>query len=111
MSFTLREPALDAPQIAELHVATWREAYSQLLPEDFFSEEYVQSRHQMWNHILGSPREEWRIRIAESNGQVIGFASFGPSSGPQGQELPETVSCPAYMSWHGTMSRGGTGFA
>lgn len=89
MSFTLREPTLsDAPQIAELHVATWREAYSHLLPQDFFSVERVQSRHQMWNHILGNPREEWSINIAESRGQIIGFAFFGPSIGPEGQELP-----------------------
>lgn len=89
MSFTLRQPALpDAPQIAELHVATWREAYSHLLPEDFFTEEHARSRHQMWNHILGNPREEWRIRIAESNGKIIGFAFSGPSFGPEGQELP-----------------------
>ena len=89
MPFTLREPALpDAAQIAELHGATWREAYAHLLPEDFFTQEHVQSRHQMWNHILGNPREEWSIRIAESRGQIIGFAFVGPSFGPEGQELP-----------------------
>ncbi|MET4136698.1 hypothetical protein [Pseudarthrobacter sp. PvP090] len=87
--FTLREPALaDSRQIAELHVATWREAYAHLLPGDFFTEGQVQSRHRMWNHILGNPREEWNVRIAESRGQVIGFAFFGPSFGPEGQELP-----------------------
>lgn len=89
MSFTLREPALpDASQIARLHVATWREAYSHLLPEDFFTEEHTQSRHQMWNYILGSPRKEWSIRIAECDGQIIGFAFFGPSFEAEGQELP-----------------------
>jgi GNAT superfamily N-acetyltransferase len=89
MPFMLREPALsDAPQIAELHVAAWRETYSHLLLEDFFTEEHVQSRHQMWNHILGNLREEWTIRIAESRGQVIGFVFFGPSFGPEGQNLP-----------------------
>ena len=89
MSFTLREPSLpDASQIAQLHVATWREAYSHLLPENFFSEEHVRSRHQMWNHILESPREEWSIRVAECNGLIIGFAFFGPSFGAAGEELP-----------------------
>ena len=89
MPFTLREPALpDAPQIAELHVASWRETYSHLLSEDFFTEEHVQSRYQMWSHILGNPRAEWSIRIAECRGQIIGFAFFGPSFGPEGQELP-----------------------
>ncbi|HSN35013.1 MAG TPA: hypothetical protein VLT34_01555 [Arthrobacter sp.] len=48
MPFTLREPTLpDPPQIAELHVAAWREAYSHLLAQDFFSEEHIRSRHQM----------------------------------------------------------------
>lgn len=31
---------------------------------------------------------EWSIRIAESRGQIIGFAFFGPSFGPKGRELP-----------------------
>ena len=89
MLFTLREPALpDAPQIAELHVATWREAYSQLLPEGFFTAEHVQSRHKMWSHVLGNPREEWSIRIAESSGRIIGFAVAGPSFSAEGHELP-----------------------
>ncbi|BCW66537.1 N-acetyltransferase [Arthrobacter sp. NicSoilB4] len=89
MPFTLREPELpDAPLIAELHVATWREAYSQLLPEEFFTEEHVQGRHQMWNRVLGNPRKQWCIRIAESNGRIIGFAVAGPSFNPEGQPVP-----------------------
>ena len=89
MPFTLREPALsDAAQIADLHVASWRETYSHLLSGDFFTEEHIQNRHQMWNHVLGNPREEWSIRIAESSGQVIGFAFVGSSFGAEGQELP-----------------------
>jgi len=79
---------LCSPQIAELHVATWREAYSHLLREDFFTAEHVQGRHQMWTHILGNAREEWSIRIAESRDRIIGFAFLGPSLGPEGQELP-----------------------
>jgi RimJ/RimL family protein N-acetyltransferase len=89
MPFTLREPALpDAPEIAELHEATWRETYSHSLPEDFFTQEHVRSRHQRWNRALGNPREEWTIRIAENEGQIIGFGFAGPSLGAKGQELP-----------------------
>lgn len=57
-------------------------------PRTFFAEEHIQGRHQMWNHILGNPREDWCIRIAESSGKIIGFAFSGPSVGPPGQELP-----------------------
>lgn len=89
MSFTLREPTLsDASDIAALHVRTWREAYSHLLPEDFFSEEHIQSRHRMWNHILSNPNEEWSIRIAENDEEIIGFAHVGPSFGPEVETLP-----------------------
>mgnify|MGYP000073370267 CR=1 FL=1 len=89
MSFTLREPVpTDAPEIAELHVATWRETYAHLLPEDFFTVEHVRSRHRMWNYVLGNQREDWTIRIAELQGQIIGFGFAGPGVGPEGQELP-----------------------
>lgn len=79
MSFTLREPTLsDASDIADLHVRTWREAYSHLLPEDFFSDEHIQSRHRMWSHILSNPNEDWSIRIAENHEEMIGFAHVDP---------------------------------
>ncbi len=111
MPIALRTPSLsDASQIAELHVATWREAYAHLLPEEFFTEEHIQSRHRMWNHILGNPREDWSVRIAESGGTIIGFAFVGPSFGPEGQELPrnrQVFSIYVAATFHGT----GTGQA
>lgn len=89
MTITLREPTLpDAPRIAELHVATWREAYSHLLPEGFFTAEHVQGRLLMWNQILGNPRPGWTIRIAEHNARVVGFGFAGASYGAEGQDLP-----------------------
>ena len=42
MAFTIRQPRSgEASAIADVHVTTWKEAYSDLLPEDYFSEEYV----------------------------------------------------------------------
>jgi hypothetical protein len=112
MPFTLREPALpDAPQIAKLRVATRRETYSHLLPEDFFTQEHVQSRHQMWNHLLGNSREEWSIRIAESRGQIIGFAFLGPSFGPEGQELTRSSVVQHLRNVRALWHRSGTGVA
>ena len=40
------------------------------------------------NHILGTPRKEWSIRVAECKGQIIGFAFFGPSLEAEGVEIP-----------------------
>jgi len=89
MAFTIREPQLvDASEIADLHVATWKEAYSHLLPADYFSEQYVEGRHRMWDHVLTHPREDMRVRVAETGGTIIGFSWVGPGEGLKGQEPP-----------------------
>jgi ribosomal protein S18 acetylase RimI-like enzyme len=87
--FTLREPEpRDARELAELHVATWRETYSHLLPADFFDDAHLEGRRRMWDRLLGEPREGWRTRIAERDGRIVGFAMAGPSTGAEGVELP-----------------------
>lgn len=78
----------DAAAIADLHVATWRQAYAHLLPDEYFSEEYVQGRHQMWEHVLSHPREDMTVRIAERDGSIIGFAWVGPSLPTNGVDQP-----------------------
>lgn len=88
-SFTLREPELrDAPELADLHVATWRETYGRLLPEEFFDEAHLEGRRSMWDRLLGEPREGWRTRVAERDGRLIGFAMAGPSTAPEGVAPP-----------------------
>jgi len=87
MTFRLRAPQLrDAREIAELHVATWRETYTHLLPEGFIDDEHARARLQMWTSMLESPRDDWCLRIAEEDGRIIGLASAGPSSASAGQE-------------------------
>lgn len=82
MSFTLREPGpRDAAAVAERHVSTWREAYAHLLPAGFFSEEYIERRRRMWRSLLEDPRADTTIRIAESDGSIIGLVWAGPGSG------------------------------
>lgn len=89
MAFTIREPrADDASAIADIHVATWKEAYSDLLPDDYFSEEYVEGRHRMWQHVLTHPRDDMIVRVAEIDGGIVGFAWVGPGHGIDGEEPP-----------------------
>lgn len=42
----------------------------------------------MWRQILANPRDEWSIRVAVSDDEIIGFAMAGPSFGAVGQDLP-----------------------
>ena len=88
MTFTLRVPGpRDAPEIADVHIQTWRETYSHLLPDGFFDDDYVQGRHRMWSRLLEEPREGWHVRVAEKDGKVIGLAMSGPSTGEEDEEL------------------------
>ncbi|GAA1642513.1 GNAT family N-acetyltransferase [Microbacterium flavum] len=80
MSIAVREPVpADADAIADVHVATWREAYAHLLPEAYFSADYVARRHRMWAHVLGEARADMAVRIADDAGEIVGLAWAGPA--------------------------------
>ena len=89
MTFTVRVPEpSEAEEIADLHVLTWRETYTHLLPDGFFDEEYVAGRRRLWHRLLENPREHWRIRVAERDGRIIGLATAGPSTAADGDDPP-----------------------
>ncbi|WP_404434485.1 GNAT family N-acetyltransferase [Microbacterium lacus] len=89
MNFVIREPSpADAAAIAALNVSTWRETYSHLLPDGFFSPEFAQNRRDMWNHVLANPHPERTVRVAEVDGELVGFGFAGPSFGAEGEVLP-----------------------
>lgn len=89
MSFLVRDAGLsDAAVVADLHVQTWREAYSQLLPDEFFSEEYIRGRHEMWVKVLSGRSDRWAVHVAESDNAIIGFSWAGIPLGPEQDEFP-----------------------
>ncbi|MCT9821431.1 GNAT family N-acetyltransferase [Microbacterium sp. W1N] len=89
MDFLVRTPvASDAPAIAALHVRTWQETYAHLLPAGFFDEAHTRMRHDMWTHILGAPRPDRVVRLAEVDGVPTGFAFSGPSMGTADAQPP-----------------------
>ncbi|MCH8564241.1 hypothetical protein LTH96_00615 [Nesterenkonia sp. LB17] len=61
-------------------MTTWQETYTDLLPAEFFTEGHSRQRREMWARILSEQRAEWSIRVAESDGEIIGFAMAGPVS-------------------------------
>ena len=103
MSFFLREavPA-DAPALASVHTAIWRETYAGLMPPDFL--------HRMTD---GAARERRTVRwaanvedpahlvlVAEQAGKVVAFASAGPPNDHPGIEA-ELYTLYALKAAHG----------
>jgi L-amino acid N-acyltransferase YncA len=67
----------DARAIAEVHVGSWRHAYRGLLPAGYLDRLSVDEREASWREALAS--DAAGAVVAEAEGRIVGFASFGPS--------------------------------
>jgi GNAT superfamily N-acetyltransferase len=76
----------DARAVAEVHVASWRHAYRGLLPDDHLDRLSVDDREAMWLGVFADPDPTSGGFVAEIDGRVVGFSSFGPS---RDQDVPE----------------------
>jgi ribosomal protein S18 acetylase RimI-like enzyme len=68
----------DAPAIATVHVATWRDAYRGLLPDDFLAGLDVDEWAERWRGRLAAPVAGIFTLVFEAGGRVRGFVSGGP---------------------------------
>jgi ribosomal protein S18 acetylase RimI-like enzyme len=69
----------DARAIATVHVATWRDAYAGLLPDEVLAGLDTGERAQRWNRNLAAPAEGRFTLVFDAGGRVDGFVSGGPS--------------------------------
>ena len=80
--FTVTAPTLShADEMARVHVQGWKEAYSGLLPSQFYGDDGLLRRRRMWTSILSREAIPDRLRVATSADTVIGIAWAGPPSG------------------------------
>jgi L-amino acid N-acyltransferase YncA len=71
--------AVDAAQIARVHVASWRAAYRGLLPDRYLERLSVDERERTWRRRIVGTRADEAVLVAERAGTVVGFASAGPT--------------------------------
>jgi len=69
----------DARGLGSMHVASWREAYAGILPDEMLSSLSVDARAAMWDQIMREPTSVGStiVYLAEREGTIIGFASCG----------------------------------
>jgi ribosomal protein S18 acetylase RimI-like enzyme len=69
----------DAQALAAMHIASWRETYTGLLPDKMLSSLSVKSRATAWAKIMQEPATERStvVYLAEHEGSIIGFGSCG----------------------------------
>jgi ribosomal protein S18 acetylase RimI-like enzyme len=69
----------DAHGLAVMHIASWHETYTGLLPDKMLSALSVESRAAAWAKIMQEPATERStvVHLAEHQGAIIGFGSCG----------------------------------
>jgi len=69
----------DAQPIAAVHVATWRDAYAGLLPDELLAGLDSSEWAERWRGRLAAPAGGVFTLVFGADGRVRGFASGGPS--------------------------------
>lgn len=83
--FRIDTPARsEAPDVARIHVQTWREAYGGLLPERFFGEVALRRRTDFWDRLLAMEESPYTSAVARTESGIVGVALSGPASAPEG---------------------------
>jgi ribosomal protein S18 acetylase RimI-like enzyme len=67
----------DAEAIARVDIASWRGAYSEILPDSYLASLEVADRAGHWSAALTARGTS--VLVAEDDGGTVGFTSVGPS--------------------------------
>jgi ribosomal protein S18 acetylase RimI-like enzyme len=69
----------DAAALGALHVTSWQETYTGLVPDEMLAGLSVDARTAMWSKILDAPDDFGcaAVFIADDNERVVGFGSCG----------------------------------
>ena len=75
----------DAAGIARVHVASWRETYTGLLPEAMLASLDVDARREMWDSLLSElPSTSGTMAfVVENDGEMVGFGACGNQRSPE----------------------------
>ena len=74
-----RATTSDAPQVSEVHVASWRRGYSGLLPADYLARLRPSDRVEEWQRLLQLDDDGFRVFVAERDGRILGLGATARS--------------------------------
>lgn len=73
----------DCGRLAELHVASWKDAYEGILPKAYLDSLSVERRCQNWETLLGSG--ESKVLLHFDGCHLVGFGALCPSRDDDGE--------------------------
>lgn len=90
----VREPRVeDAEAVATAHVRAWQVGYRGILPDGVLDRIDLAARIERWHGWLADGAfRRTKVRVAEVDGTVVGFAIYGPERVPDEPAEPGTPS-------------------
>lgn len=103
-AMTVRTATLvDAPKLAEIHVAVWRAAYADHMPPEFLAGMRVEERTAMWQKALSEPNPRIVTVSLNETGDPVAFCVYGPSRDQDAKDtdVGELIAINVHPSaWH-----------
>lgn len=96
----------DATAIGTIIVRSWQHAYSEILPAEGLARLSIDERSQQWAEWLQAETQPMQALVADEDGQVVGFTSWGPSSDEDDAADPDTVMLYSIYSHPDWMHKG-----
>ncbi|NRA62830.1 MAG: GNAT family N-acetyltransferase [Pseudobacteriovorax sp.] len=78
MEFKIRYAVTaDATGIGSVHIDSWRETYTGIVPETHLATLSKENSQKMWTTIIGQPKPDSFVKVAVADDQIVGFVSCG----------------------------------
>lgn len=79
----------DARGVAIVHVTSWQASYRGLMPDDVLDGLSVEQREGGWREIIAATDTPGRTIVADLDGEIVGWAAFGPGRDAEASEQGE----------------------
>lgn len=101
MNIVIRKKKIeDVEKCIDINIKEWWSTYKRLIPDDVISKLQVKDQNRIDNAIK-TVKEKNNTFVAEVNGEVVGFSSYGKSRDENYSNSGEIYSCYVLDEYHG----------
>ena len=92
---------VDAESLGRVHATCWHETYDHLISKAALERVSARRMAELWTH-WASQGEDYRMRAALVDGDIVGFVGSGPSRDEDAPRSRELFFIYLLDAWHGT---------
>ena len=95
-----KEEEKDVEECIDINIKEWWSTYKDLIPNEIIEELQVKNQKRI-NDVIKNLREKNNTFVAEVDGKVVGFSSYGKSRNEKFPNSGEIYSCYILDDYHG----------